>query len=76
VVELWTSGTYGKQVYIFASFSRDMESDTNRNFQIELSCYKILGFTLLVPFDCHAITVGTLLLSRDEHCHSFIMRNY
>jgi hypothetical protein len=52
-------------VYIFASFSGDIESDTNKNFQLELSCNKILGFPLLVPFDCYVITVGNLLLSRD-----------
>jgi len=34
-----------------------------------------MGFTLLVPFDCYVITVGNLLLSRDWHCRSFIMRN-
>jgi len=51
-------------VYIFASFIADIESDTNKNFKVELSCDKILGITVLVPFDCYVITVGSML-SRD-----------
>ena len=51
----------GKQVHIFASFSRDIENDRNKDFQIELICNKMLGFTLLVPFHCYVITVGNLL---------------
>ena len=51
-------------MYIFASFNADTESDTNKNFKVELSCDKILGITVLVPFDCYVITVGSML-SRD-----------
>jgi hypothetical protein len=50
---------------MFVSFSGDIESDTKKKFLIKLSCNKILGFTLLVPFDCYVITAGNLLLSRD-----------
>jgi hypothetical protein len=52
-----------------------MESDTNKNFQIELSCNKILGSTLLVPYELYVVRVGNLL-SKDGHCRSFIMRSF
>ena len=50
--------------YIFASFNADIERNTNKNSQVELSCNEILGITVLVLFDCYVITVGNML-SRD-----------